>query len=292
MLRSMTGFGQAARTVAGIALHIDLKSVNHRYCEVVVRLPRELASYEDLLRKAVMQRIKRGRLDLFLSVEREKEAEQAVGIDWRLADAYVEAAAKLKERYGLEDALTLRDLLELPGVAAVREAPEAPAEEIERALLDCVNDALDQLASMREKEGANLQNDLESRLASLESYRLAAAQLAGRAVREYGEKLKARVRELLQTDPDEARLAMEIALFADRANIDEELTRLHSHSIQFGELLRAREPVGRKLDFLVQEMNREVNTIGSKANLSELTALVVDMKAELEKMREQIQNIE
>lgn len=293
MITSMTGFGQAARNFAGFRVQIDLKSVNHRYCEVVVRMPREWARYEDVVKRAVVSRIKRGRVDAFVTVEREREISQTVEVDWALATAYRQAADQLREKLSLSEELSLRDLLSIPGMISMRDELELEEGILESEIFSCADEAVKELVKMREREGAFLLTDLEQRIISMESYRQAAVQLAPVVVKEYAEKLRGRIQELLQHAPvDVSRLAMEVALFADRAAIDEELTRLHSHFGQCRELLRSAEPVGRKLDFLVQEMNREVNTIGSKANHAPLASIVVEMKAELEKMREQIQNIE
>ncbi|MDQ1913174.1 YicC/YloC family endoribonuclease [Paenibacillus sp. GD4] len=294
MLRSMTGFGQAARRVAGYQVQIDLKSVNHRYSEVIVRMPREWGRFEDVLKRAVQQYIKRGRVDVFVTVERDRSAVQSVQVDWVMVEAYRQAALQLKERLSLTDELTLRDLLRMPELIVMQDDIDVADEDMERELQACASEAAERLTEMREREGTHLQNDLQQRLAALRGYAEQAAELAPKVVQEHAEKLRARIQELVQSHIviDETRLATEVAIFADRANIDEELTRLQSHFQQCSDMLRSSEAVGRKLDFLVQEMNREVNTIGSKANHATLTALVVDMKAELEKMREQIQNIE
>ncbi|MBP1156100.1 MULTISPECIES: YicC/YloC family endoribonuclease [unclassified Paenibacillus] len=293
MITSMTGFGQAARTLAGFRVQIDLKSVNHRYCEVVVRMPREWVRYEDVVKRAVVTRIKRGRVDAFVTVDRDREAPQTVEVDWALAMGYRQAAQQLREKLSLAEELSLRDLLTIPGMVSMRDELELEEGILESEIFSCTDEAAKELVTMREREGTFLLTDLEQRIAAMESYRQAAIQLAPVVVKEYAEKLKGRIQELLQHMPvDESRIAMEVALFADRAAIDEELTRLHSHFGQFKELLRTAEPVGRKLDFLVQEMNREVNTIGSKGNHAPLASIVVEMKAELEKIREQIQNIE
>lgn len=293
MITSMTGFGQGARNLAGFRLQIDLKSVNHRYCEVVVRMPREWARYEEAVKRAVLSRVKRGRVDAFVSVERDGNAPQTVEVDWALAMGYRQAAEQLREKLSLSEELSLRDLLSIPGMVSLRDKPELEEAVLESEMFSCADEASKELVTMREREGEVLLTDLEQRIEAMESYRLGAAQLAPIIVKEYADKLKSRIQELLQHMPvDESRIAMEVAVFGDRAAIDEELTRLHSHFGQFKKLLSSAEPVGRKLDFLVQEMNREVNTIGSKANYAPLASIVVEMKAELEKMREQIQNIE
>ncbi|WP_159887074.1 YicC/YloC family endoribonuclease [Paenibacillus puerhi] len=293
MVTSMTGYGQAERSVAGFRLQVDLKSVNHRYCEVAVRLPREFVRYENTVKQAVQQHVKRGRVDVFVTVERDRGEAPALEVDWALAESYTQAADALRARLALSGGLTIHDLLSLPGLVTFRDKPDVADEALEAELAACALEAAARLAAMRQREGSYLREDLSQRLQLLEQLRLQAHRLAPQIVQEYAAKLKLRIQEMLgQPEPDEGRLAMEVALMADRASIDEELTRLSSHVGQLGRMLEDSEPVGRKLDFLVQEMNREVNTIGSKANHAALAGIVVDMKAELEKMREQIQNIE
>lgn len=295
MIRSMTGFGQAERTFAGFRVQIDVKSVNHRYGEVVVRLPREWTRHEERLKRTVLQKVKRGRIDMFVTVERDRQASQTVEVDWAMVDAYRSAAEQLRQRLSLRDELTLRDLLRIPDLISFRNHADATDEELEREFVACADEAVEELLAMREREGTFLQSDLEQRLSAMEGFRKAALQIAPQVAKEFEVRLRTRMQELIQrtqTSLDESRLAMEVAVFADRASIDEELIRLQSHFEQFSILLRSDEPVGRKMDFLVQEMNREVNTIGSKSNHGALTAAVVEMKSELEKMREQIQNIE
>jgi uncharacterized protein (TIGR00255 family) len=294
MLPSMTGFGQASRSFAGYKVFIDVKSVNHRYCEVAIRMPKEWACYEDSLKKMVQQSIKRGRVDMFMSVERESSSSKTISVDWALVEGYREAADQMKARFGLTEALSLIDLLRLPDLVHFKEERQAPSDEVEQELCVCLQEALSGLMLMRQREGDFLLQDITERLEELVRLHAQLQTFAPMVVKEYAIKLSGRIKELLQGQGsiDENRLAAEIALFADRSNVDEELTRLQSHFGQFKQLLGSLEPVGRKLDFLIQEMNREVNTIGSKANHSELSTRVIDMKAELEKMREQIQNIE
>ncbi|KIL41141.1 stress-induced protein [Gordoniibacillus kamchatkensis] len=293
MIRSMTGYGQAQGELPGTIVLIDVKSVNHRFLETVVRLPRELQSLEEPLRKTVQQAARRGRFDVFVTVERSAEGESGVDIDWPLVHAYAGAARELRGKLGLQDELTLQHLLQLPDVVRLRNSA-AGDEETRQVLVDVLGSALAALTRMREDEGIHLCADLSSRLDALEAERQKVAKLAPEAVHSYAAKLKERIRELLrgETGIDEQRMAGEIALMADRSNVDEELTRLDSHIRQFRKLLQSAEAVGRKLDFLIQEMNREVNTIGSKSAHTDITACVIEMKAELEKMREQVQNIE
>lgn len=295
MIRSMTGFGQAARQIGGFRVQIDMKSVNHRYCEVVVRLPREWLSLEEPLKKTVTQSLKRGRVDVFVSIEREASSGKAVLVDWDLVEGLRQAADQINKRLGLDGRLTLQEILQMPDVLRFTEIHSEEDDTFVSQLLECAEEALDRLCAMRLAEGRHLSEDLTGKIASLEQERLEIKRLAPLVVDDYAAKLRQRIEDILggQTAVvDEQRLAMEVAVFADRASIDEELTRLESHFRQCKELLQSSEPAGRKLDFLVQEMNREVNTIGSKASHVELTAGVVRMKAELEKIREQVQNIE
>jgi len=291
----MTGFGQASRSFAGYKVFIDIKSVNHRYSEVSFRLPREWAKLEEGLRKAVLKTVRRGRVDVFVTVERDILSSKSVSVDWALAEGYMQAAEQLNQRYGFGQTPRLQDLLQVPNLIVMSEE-RAETDEISLAqeLSACLAEALDGLAAMRQREGEYLAGDLRQRLCGLERLHGELAALAPQVVTELAARLAARVQSLLR-DPaalDAQRLAAEVALLADRSNVDEELTRLSSHFAQFAGLLADEEPVGRKLDFLIQEMNREANTIGSKAGHAELSARVIELKAELEKMREQIQNIE
>ncbi|MCD1257909.1 YicC family protein [Paenibacillus athensensis] len=295
MLCSMTGFGQASRSFAGYKVFIDIKSVNHRYSEVSFRMPREWAGLEDGLRKAVLKTVKRGRVDVFVTVERDILSSKSVSVDWALAEGYMQAAGQLRERYGFGQTPSLQDLLALPNlIVQSEERTDADEEMLAQELGSCLAGALDGLSAMRRREGEYLAGDLRQRLAALERLHGELAELAPQVVTELAARLEARVQSLLREPGalDPQRLAAEVALLADRSNVDEELTRLSSHFAQLAGLLADEEPVGRKLDFLIQEMNREANTIGSKSNHAELTARVIELKAELEKMREQIQNIE
>lgn len=290
----MTGYGHDSRTVGSIAFTVGMKSVNHRYAEIVFRLPREWNHMEDRLRRLLQGRLQRGRVEVSIAAERAGGASLEAAVDWPLADAYVEAAKQAAERYGIppERGLTVSELLAAPGVFATREA--ALPEEAEEALLDCAERALTALIRMRETEGRFLTEDARRKLKGIEALLERMRERAPAVVEAYRAKLQERAAQLLGEGipVDRDRLAGEIAIFAERTGIDEELTRLASHAEQFASLVGADEPVGRKLDFLLQEMNREANTIGAKANDAGLAALVVEMKAELEKLREQVQNVE
>lgn len=294
MVYSMTGYGQSVRSVGGYKITIEAKSVNHRYCEIMLRMPREWTSCEEPLRRLVQQSIKRGRVDVFINREREGEAKTAVAINEQTVKAYMEAGRLLRDQYGVSGEMTVNDWLRLPDVFTIQEEQPLSEEELLRELESGLAEAMDGLCQMRVMEGNHLAQDMKERLNRLESLHADISARAPLVVAEYRAKLQQRIEELLDAESslDEYKFGMEVALFADRSNIDEELTRLQSHFNQFRQLLDSTEPIGRKLDFLIQEMNREVNTIGSKANHLEIINHVVDMKAELEKIREQAANME
>lgn len=294
MVYSMTGYGQSAREIGGYKLSIEVKSVNHRYCEIMLRMPREWTSYEDRLRRIVQQHVKRGRIDVFINKEREGEAKTLVEINDQTLEAYMQASQLLRDKYGVSGELSVDDWLRLPDIITIREETSWSEEELASCLESGLTEAMDGLCRMRAMEGSHLNRDLAERLGRLQSLHVEMMEWAPVVVTEYRTKLKQRIEQLLDANSsfDDHKFGMEVALFAERSNIDEELTRLKSHFGQFGQLLHSSEPIGRKLDFLIQEMNRETNTIGSKANHLELVNRVVDMKAELEKIREQAANIE
>jgi len=296
MLRSMTGFGHAERVALGYKIQIDIRSVNHRYSEIIVRMPREWQMFEDQLRKLIQQSVRRGRIDVFVTVERDPNSAAQPALNWPLVESYIAAADRIRERLNLpeSDSLKPRDLLLLPDILLQSEDRLEVLDELRVELESCAQEAIGQLVAMREAEGRNLQQELAGRLLTVGELREALVREAPEAVEHLRRKLRERIQELLEDTGkfDEQRFVMEVALLADRANIDEELARLSSHCQQFLALLESDEPVGRKLDFLIQEMNREANTIGSKANFISITNLVVELKAELEKLREQVQNIE
>lgn len=295
MVQSMTGFGQSGRSAGGCRLQVDMRSVNHRYSEISVRIPREWMQLEDRVKRIVQQTVKRGKVDVFITIEKEAGTAAAAEIDWPLAESYLHAADQLKERFALSDSLSLKDILALPGIVSFRDAGTF-ADSLTEPLLECVREAAAGMLEMRLTEGRHLAGEVAGRLEQLDRLRLEAAEWAPQAVEEFRLRLHQRLTELLGESagllPDDPRLVTEVAVMADRSDIREELVRLESHIGQCRKLLEAEEPAGRKLDFLIQEMNREANTIGSKSGRLELVSRVVEMKAELEKIREQAQNIE
>jgi uncharacterized protein (TIGR00255 family) len=292
MANSMTGFGRANLLRDGREMTVELKSVNHRYLDLGFRMPRHISFLEDEIRRVLTEKLTRGHVDVFVTYRNTRTDARTVVLDPALLSAYLAAAEECAEKYSLRNDLTVTSALRLPDVADVVEAEE-DREAVTQLLDDTLLLAVDELISMRRTEGGRLCADLLARLETVLSIRAAIAERAPSVVENYRAKLNERICAILTAaEVDTARLATEVALFADKANIDEELVRLQSHVAAARELLTNGEAVGRKLDFIVQEMNREFNTIGSKANDKEITALVIEGKAEIEKIREQVQNLE
>ncbi|HBG09894.1 MAG: YicC/YloC family endoribonuclease [Limnochordia bacterium] len=292
MIKSMTGFGQGEASSAQYAVRIELRSVNHRYLDLFLRLPKQYGQLEESLRRAISERIARGRIEAAVFVEEFAQKERNVELNAPLLQGYLRALQGIKEVLGSDEVITLDQILSLPGVLEV-EDPEYDWEDLQAVLTAAAAKALDDLEQMRAAEGERLYADLQEKIVRIEELQAQVAQVAPQVVEDYRLRLSDRLRELLHgTTLTEERFLAEVALFADRCSIDEELVRLGSHTQQLRELLRSTEPVGRKLDFLIQEMNREVNTMGAKGNNVQIASLVVELKSELEKVREQVQNIE
>lgn len=292
MIRSMTGFGRGEAQSEGKEFLVEIKSVNHRYCDVFIKIPKHLSFLEDKVREAISKSISRGKFDIYISYENHGEDSKTLSLDEPLTKAYIKTAELLRDKFNLKDDISVSLVSKFPDIIKVEKA-----DENEEILLSLLKDALDKaikaLILMRENEGLELKNSLLEKANNIENIIKDISVRAPEVVREYKQKLETRIKELLeQQSIDENRIAMEVAIFADRCSIDEELVRLGSHIIQFREALKLDIPVGRKLDFVVQEMNREVNTIGSKANDLNITKNVIEIKSEIEKIREQIQNIE
>ncbi len=291
MIRSMTGFGSGRGRSGPEEIDVEVRSVNHKFCEVKVRLPRELAALELDAVRSVKERLARGGIDV--SARRAPgKASLAPRVDLGLAEEYARAFAAVGERLGLPGQVGLSQVLGAEGVVSLEER-SVDLAAARGALAAALAQALDSLTAMRESEGQALARDLEARLQAVEQMVARVQELSPRSVEHYRQRLAERVAELARgVAVDPARLAAEVALFADRADVSEELTRLGSHLAQMRILIAGGEPAGRKMAFLVQEMNREVNTVGSKAQSGEIATLVVALKAEIERMREQVQNVE
>ncbi len=291
-MHSMTGYGRMSVERDGRQLTVELKSVNHRFLDLSFRMPRSFNFLEDSARKLIGEYLSRGHVDLFATYRNTREDSRRVEVDQALLAAYMTALDDIAETTGLEDDRTLSLATRLPDVLTVAEADED--QDALRALMrEALTGALEQMQAMREKEGEALKSDISSRIDTLEKMTEEIEARYPETVAEYQQKLKARVEELLGgAAMDEQRLMQEVAVMADRSAIAEETVRLHSHFAQVRGFMEASEPVGRKLDFIVQELNREVNTISSKSQDVPITRLVVEAKAEIEKIREQVQNVE
>lgn len=292
MIKSMTGYGKSVvETDTGRTI-VEIRSVNHRYGEVYVKMPRTLLAFENDVRKAVGDRLKRGKIEVFVQREEAVGGETLPSVNIPLAKAYRDAFEQLKRELDLADPVTLPLILSQRDVLSAREE-DGNEDALRGELLGAVRGAVEAMEAMRLREGEALFADLTARRRTLSDIIERIALRAPAMVAEYAARLRERLTQLLSgTTLDETRFAQEVALMADRSDITEELVRFRSHLVQFDDTLKLSEPVGRKLDFLMQEFNREVNTIGSKAGDADTAALVVALKAELEKIREQVQNIE
>ena len=292
MVKSMTGYGRCEETVGGRRITVELKSVNHKYFEFSPRVTRGYGFLEDKLKTYVQSRVARGKIDLFLSIETLEDADVIVSVNHSLAAGYIAALREITERYKLPDTVTVNSLSRYSDIFSVHKAPE-DEEAIWAAVKTVLEKAVDAFIAMRETEGRRLYDDVMSRAAVILELVGKIEARSPETVKEYRERLEAKLREVLSdTTIDEQRILTEAAIFADKVAVAEETVRLRSHFEQLKALLNAEEPSGRKMVFLVQEMNRETNTIGSKASDSQIAYMVVDIKAEIEKIREQIQNIE
>ncbi|MFD6439867.1 YicC/YloC family endoribonuclease [Peribacillus sp. NPDC060186] len=291
MVTSMTGYGREEAENEQVKIFAEIKTVNHRFCEYTIRMPRQLLVLEEKVKKKANQYIRRGRVEIFITVEGDSLVSKKVKIDWDLADQYVSLMDKVKGKYNLESSVTLQDMLQLESIFMTEEVPIVPTD-LEALLMVAVSGALENLKKMRTQEGQELAQDLQHQLKKFGEIVVGVKNYAPSVVEKYKARLATKLAELTEGLIEDSRIVTEAAIFADKCDINEELTRLESHVQQFSETLTHGEPIGRKLDFLVQEMNREVNTIGSKANDSTITKEVVEMKSLLEKLKEQVQNIE
>lgn len=291
-MKSMTGYGRAKELVGERTITVELRAVNHRYLDCAVKAPRQYGFLEEAVKKAAAGRIARGKVEVYVAVEVQQAGDVSVTVNHELAGHYLSALRELAERHGLRDDISVMQLASLPEVLG-SERVEQDADEMTRDVLSVFEKAADSFDEMREREGEKLASDVRGRCAAIEDMVGIVEKRSPERVREYREKLLARMNEVLaDTTVDESRILTEAAIFADKTAVDEETVRLRSHLHQLDLMLKEKGAVGRKLDFLVQEMNREANTIGSKANDVELARVVVDIKSEIEKIREQIQNIE
>ena len=287
MIRSMTGYGGAKGTVEGLSVTVELKSVNNRYLDIAVRMPRNFLFAEDAVKSTIQQHVSRGKLDVFVTIDSSQAEDTVLRVNEPLLRAYIDTLNALAVRYDLKNDMSLMSLMRFPDILSVEKA-EADQDKIRSGLIELTQQALADYDQMREREGEKLRADVAEKLARIES-------LVTRV--ETAAPYEARLRQKLETvlaatDIDEARIIAEAAIFADHVAVDEETVRLRSHIAQLRQMLESGSPVGRKADFLIQEFNREANTIGSKCQNADIAKVVVDLKSEIEKIREQIQNIE
>ena len=291
MIKSMTGFGKNSLLINDRNYQVEMRSVNHRYLDVSTKMPRQLTYLEEDVKKVISSKIKRGIVDVIITFENNSKEGRNIQINTEIAKMYIDELRKLAQEGNILSDIQVTEITKLPDVLNI--SIDQDDETIKQELLDSVKIALDNLLSMKETEGNKIAEDLTNRIDYIEEKILKISKLSTGLIEEYVVKLEERIKEILKTDIiDKSRIAQEVVIYADKTSIEEEITRLKSHINQFRQLLREEGAVGKKIDFLIQEMNRETNTIGSKANDLEIVNGVIDIKTELENIREQIQNIE
>lgn len=292
MIKSMTGYGCAKGVSGKIDLSIELRSVNNRYLDCNIRIPRVYTAVEDSMKTLIQNYITRGKVDVYVNIDSSSADDVAISVNKPLAEAYLSALNALSNDYTIKNDITVMSISRFPDVLRV-EKKEADTETLSADICSVLESALQDFNRMRIVEGERLSNDIIQRLDEIERLTSIAEERSPKTVSEYRAKLEQRMMDVLKnTELDKSSILTEAAIFADRIAVNEEIVRLRSHIAQLRNMMKSSEPVGRKLDFLVQELNREANTIGSKGNDTEMARIVVDMKAEIEKIREQAQNIE
>lgn len=292
MIRSMTGYGSAKGTSGKLEITVELRSVNNRFLDTSVRIPRIYTSLEDGIKSQIQKSISRGKVDVFVTIDSSKADDIAISVNESVADAYMEALKTLSDRYGISNDITSLSLAKFQDVLFVTKK-ETDIEQLQKDVLEILQSALEDYNSMRQVEGEKLKADILAKADEVERLVGLVEERSPVTVSEYRARLYKKMTEILEsTNIEESRILTEAALFADKVAVDEETVRLHSHVSQLRSLMDSEEPVGRKLDFLVQEFNREANTIGSKGNDIEMSHIVVELKSVIEKIREQVQNIE
>ena len=287
----MTGYGKSNMSKNLREYQVEIKSVNHRYLDVSVKMPRSLSYLEEEIKKAISSKLTRGKVDVFITFNNNSLEGRDIKINTEIARMYIKELRDLAESEGIVADIPVTEISKLPDVLTIQNNQDD--ETIKNELLEVSSKAIDNLVDMRKVEGEKIAQDLLVRIQDIEKKVKKISSLSTGLIEEYVVKLNTRIKDLLQDQEiDEARLAQEVVIYADKCSIEEEVTRLNSHIYQFRELLQTNEAVGKKIDFMIQEMNRETNTIGSKANNLEITIEVINMKTKLENIREQVQNIE
>lgn len=293
MIRSMTGYGKQNLNIEKREYQVEIKSVNHRYLDINVKMPKTLSYLEDAVKKEISEKIKRGKIDVFITFENNSQEGRNIDINKELAQLYIKKLRELAEDEKISSNIEVMEIAKLPDVLTIRMDEED--EKIKQEMKQVTKQAAEKIIDMKIVEGDKISQDLLRRIDKIENKIEEISSKSTGLIEEYVVKLEKRVKEILKTDEiDKSRLAQEVVIYADKCSIEEEITRLKSHIYQFRNLIASNEnePIGKKLDFIIQEMNRETNTIGSKANNLEITNGVIDIKTELEDIREQIQNIE
>ncbi len=291
-MRSMTGYGRGESTLYNRKFIVEIKSVNHRYNDINVKIPKSMILFEDYVRKIVSRQIFRGKTDVYVSFETYSKNDIKISLNEVIADSYVNALENIKIRYGVKDDISVGLISKFPEVLSIEKTSFENNDEISEPLFNAIKSALSNFLKMRETEGESLKENIYNKIDIIFDKVKKIKERTPMAEKAYEERLREKLGELKVMGFDENRILTEVAIFSEKADIDEEITRLLSHISQIRLFLEETEPVGRKLDFIVQEMNREVNTIGSKTTDIDITNIVVEIKSEIEKIREQIQNIE
>lgn len=291
MIKSMTGYGKANLSKNEREYQVEIKSVNHRYLDISVKVPRVLSYLEEEVKKEIASKVKRGKIDVFITFQNNSTEGKEIKINTEVAKIYIDELKKLAKQENILANIEVTEISKFPDVLTIQNNQED--EAIKNELLETVSQATEKLIQMRATEGRKIAEDLLERIKTIQEKVKEISSLSTGLIEEYVVKLEGRIKEILKHQQvDEVRLAQEVVIYADKCSIEEEVTRLKSHISQFEKLLNSEEAIGKKLDFIIQEMNRETNTIGSKANNLEITNGVIDIKTELENIREQIQNIE
>ncbi len=291
MIKSMTGYGKALLSQNSRDYQIEIKSVNHRYLDISVKMPRQLSYLEEAVKKEISKKIKRGKVDVLITFENNSAEGKEIKINTELAKMYIKELRNLAEQENIQSNIEVTEISKFPDVLSVQNTQED--EIIKNEVIEVTKIATVNLFDMRQIEGEKISEDLKRRICNIEQKVNEISEISTGLIEEYVVKLERRIKELLNNQEiDENRLAQEVVIYADKCSIEEEITRINSHIVQFRDLLNSEEAIGKKLDFIIQEMNRETNTIGSKSNSLNITNGVIDIKTELENIREQIQNIE
>lgn len=291
MIKSMTGYGKSSLSISSRDYQVEIKAVNHKYIDINIKLPRVISYLEDDIRKIVNSKIKRGKIDISILFENYSNEGNDIRINTELAKMYIQNLKKLADEENISANIEVTEITKFPDVLTIKSNFDEKQIKIE--LIQAVEDALEQLINMRQNEGNRISQDIFDKILQIEKKNEEIFELSTGLIDEYVVKLEARIKEILKTEElDKSRLMQEVVIYADKCSVEEEITRLRSHIEQLRGLINSDEPSGKKMDFIIQEMNREINTIGSKANNLEIVNRVVDIKTILEDIREQIQNIE